>query len=366
MEQQNNDPINALPEYEVRTMKDDLDKLEGKITEPNLVNLKVPEIKPEPPKDLPIVNNITQSLKPTPVNPKPLPKKPLETKKSSLPDIEDFIVEAPVPKIVPVPTPVPAIPPKPVPVPRPTTKPIIQENDGDDTEEIVEPRRSKKLLTVLLAIIILGLVIGLGYWLLTKSKPVEPVNPPVNNEPKVSASLIKVDATKTFKVENNTSLIDLLINEENSNQPDKTLERIVPTKTNGNALSLSELIQELKLYIPPYTLAELKDNYTLLVYKQGAQQRMSLVIETNNPNNFATTITSWENTMPKDLQEMFLNHQPSNLNTKGFSNNQYRDTSIRFVNFPTPELTIDYAVSNNLFLISTSRESGYNIIDRLK
>lgn len=372
MAQQNNDPINALPEYEVRTMKDDLDKLEGKTTEPKLISLKVPEVKPlsavtsakadEPPKDLPIIL-------------KPLPKKPLEIKKSSLPDIEDFIVPpkpAPVAVPKPIPTPVPMPMPAPV-IPKPAAKPFtplpIQENneENDEIEKTIKAHKTKKLLTILGIIAIVVIIINIiGYLIITAIKSPEPIPLPTDNQPKVPASLIRVDETKILKITNNISLVDLLINEENSTQPEKTLKRIIPIKINNNVLTLNELTQELRIYIPPYTLAELKNSYTLVAYKQGKQQRIGLIVETNNLNNFIEKSKSWEQTMPWNFQGIFLNHQPNNLTTKGFSDNKYREINVRFDNLPGSELAIDYTILNNLFLMSTSEESIHNIIDRLK
>ncbi len=415
MSQQNNDQINALPEYEVRTMKDDLNKVEGRAIQPKLVNLKVPEIqvpKPsikidEPPKELPIVDKIEKPTEPTiktfpkqslseeidnilnapGFEPKPEPKSEIkpsvesktntpeivtpkitinETKKSSLPDIEDFIVPAP-----PVPPPAPTPKPKPLmPVP-PITEPISIEttkfikSENNEIERTIKTHKTKKILTILGIIIIVGLIAGLGYWLITKPRPTEP-EPPVIEQPETPASLIRVDETKVFKMENNSSLVDILINEENSGQPEKTLKRIVPTKINGKALSLNELIQELQIYIPPYTLGELNKNYTLVAYKQGNQQRLGLIIEIKNLPGFIEKSRSWENTMTWNFQGIFLNHQPNNLTVKGFSDYKYNEINVRFVNLAVPELSIDYAILNNLFVVSTSRESMRNIIDRLK
>ncbi|MFH1129432.1 MAG: hypothetical protein V1686_01730 [Patescibacteria group bacterium] len=387
MAQQNNDPINSLPEYEVRTMQDDLNKIEGKTVEPKLVNLKVPEIQvpkpiikkeekiPEPPKELPIIEEAKETLK-TPLSEeidnilnasklksetKPEIKIP-ETKKSSLPDIEDFIV--PVPPPAPTPTATP-IPPPIKPITKKTIKPITQESN--EIETTIKAHKTKKILIILGIIVIIVIVINLiGYLIISKIKKQEPNPLPIDNQPEISMSLIRVDETKIFKIENNSSLIDMLINEENSGQPEKTLKRIVPTKISGNALSLNELTQELRIYIPPYTLAELKNNYTLVTYKQGEQQRIGLIVEINNLEGFIEKSKSWEKTMPWNFQGIFLNHQPNNLTTNGFSDNKYNETNIRIVDLSVPELSLDYAIKNNLFLMSTSRESIYNIIDRLK
>ena len=70
--------------------------------------------------------------------------------------------------------------------------------------------------------------------------------------------------------------------------------------------------------------------------------------------------------MADDLKNLFLFKKPGDPTTKSFKDNRYNNVDIRYINFPGPDVTIDYAISNDLFILSTSKESMYNIIDRLK
>ena len=70
--------------------------------------------------------------------------------------------------------------------------------------------------------------------------------------------------------------------------------------------------------------------------------------------------------MINDLKKFFIGETLGMPASLEFQDNNYRGTLIRYINFPEPDLTIDYAFANNLFILTTSRESMYKIIDRVK
>jgi hypothetical protein len=51
---------------------------------------------------------------------------------------------------------------------------------------------------------------------------------------------------------------------------------------------------------------------------------------------------------------------------KLFLDNTYKGISIKYINLPDPSLTIDYAVAGQLLLVTTSKASMYDAIDRLQ
>ncbi|MBU4284860.1 hypothetical protein KKF60_03210 [Patescibacteria group bacterium] len=325
----NNEPINSLPEYEIRTMKSDLDKLEGGVPK-------------TPPKTLLITP--TPAPVPTPT-PTPTPIKEIkEIKKTPLPETEEFIAPAP-PKIV--------------------TKEI-----KTGTKQEIKPEQIKKKRFYLIPIIIVLAIIAIGvffYWqgrIEEEQQQLPPVQQP--EEPQISVSLFPVDETKIITVGNNASLLNLLKIEADIDQSDGTFKRIVPIKNEKEILFLNELIQELRIAIYPYVLPELKDKYTLVLYGQNGKRRFGLIIEAINTANLEEQLKFWEKTMPDDLKNLFLKESPGGTASKGFHDNIYKEISIRYINFPNPELTIDYAIFNNLFILSISKESMYGIIDRLK
>jgi len=376
----NEDSINALPEYEVRTMQGDINKIEGKPTDNGPVKLNVPVEKPEilkskplietfkppapqkvsPPKELPIV---TEKPKEAMTEFKPTPEATyIETQKASLPGVEELIFASstfPKPQPPTIEPPKPEIPPIPM-APKAQTLPKIKPNRK------INPKK------IILIIFFLLAVIGLGaffYWQGTKPEP-EPKPQPPTNEVTIPASLIPVDQTKILKMDNNASLTDLIKIEASTEQPTQSIKRIIPMVSPGGEdkeiLSLDELIQKLGIAIYPYVFSELTNNYTLILYTQNKEKLIGLVVETNNPANTKDQAKYWEPTMVEDLKNLFLFRKPGKPTTSLFKNNTYKEVSIRYINFPNPDLTIDYAILNNLFILSTSKEFMYNTIDRLK
>lgn len=336
----NNEPINSLPEYEIRTMKSDLDKLEGRVTEKKPEKLELPKT---PPKTLLITP--TPAPVPTPT-PTPTPIREIkEIKKAPLPGTEEFIAPA-TPKIV--------------------TKEI-----KTGTKQEIKPEQIKKKRFYLIPIIIVLAIIAIGvffYWQGRIEEKQQQELPPAEQpeETQISESLFPVDETKIITVGNNASLLNLLKIEVDIDQLDRTFKRIVPIKNEKEILFLNELIQELRIAIYPYVLPELKDKYTLVLYSQNGKRRFGLIIEAINTANLEEQLKFWEKTMPDDLKNLFLKEAPGGTASKGFHDNIYKEISIRYINFPNPELTIDYAIFNNLFILSISKESMYEIIDRLK
>lgn len=74
-----------------------------------------------------------------------------------------------------------------------------------------------------------------------------------------------------------------------------------------------------------------------------------------------------EPTMPEELKDLILFTSSSTEipESPKFTGNTYKDIGIRYVNFPYSTLTLDYAITNNYFVLTTSKEAMYAVIDRL-
>lgn len=326
------DPLNNLPEYEVRTMKDDLE---------------LPRPVAAPPDKLPIVEKA------------PILKAPL-------PSIEEFVSKTKPISLAP-----PIIEPE-----KPKEKPVVSAKRVEKVKppkplkikKIILPEiRAKRRKRALIILIIVIVIVGLGwffYWQGTKPEPLPPPSP-VIEELEVPEPIIEVDNTQKIFLQN-TSLLTTLKAEAKLEQTAQTFERIVPIKGEKEILSLNNLIQGLRIAVYPYVQSELKDNYTLVFYGQDGKRRLGLIIEAIDSNKLKDQLKFWEKTMLDDLKNLFLDENLGEPTSKTFNDNLYKDIAIRYINLPGQDLTIDYAVSGNLLLLSTSKESMYQIIDRIK
>jgi len=181
-------------------------------------------------------------------------------------------------------------------------------------------------------------------------------------------SLLPVDQTEIIEFQKNQSntiwpkLINLI---KEQPQPEKTLQRIAFKEIiylgryKEQYLSFEKFIQTLDLEMPV-----LGKTFTFLVYYQSVGPRLALVVKINDPNQTEKIMKAWEKTMPDDLKWLFL-QEPGSPSTDSFQDNLYKNISIRYLNFPDSALTIDYAIVNDLLIITTSKESMYEIINRL-
>lgn len=65
---------------------------------------------------------------------------------------------------------------------------------------------------------------------------------------------------------------------------------------------------------------------------------------------------------------VWLKNSFGNQATPDFQDNAYNGVAIRYINFPLPDLSIDYAIipDQRLYIVATSQEAMYAIIDRIR
>lgn len=119
-----------------------------------------------------------------------------------------------------------------------------------------------------------------------------------------------------------------------------------------------EIIEPLEINIPADVSDALGEEYTFFTYRSRAGFVVKII-------NQEVNLGDWEKTMLEDLTPLFLDQELGEPATEKFQDNVYRDVNIRYLNFPDPSLTIDYAVVGDYLVITTSRESMYRVIDKV-
>lgn len=132
-------------------------------------------------------------------------------------------------------------------------------------------------------------------------------------------------------------------------------------------LDLKNLVSALGIIISEdvYNNFVSSENYTLFSYKQEQGNRLGLVIALKNNKDIFSGFNVWEKTMADDLKPLLLREDIGQPASQVFQDNVYQDVSIRYLNFPKPDLSIDYAVIGNKLIITSSRASMYAAIDAL-
>jgi len=203
-------------------------------------------------------------------------------------------------------------------------------------------------------------------------QPIEPV------EPTIPDSLIIVDETRTIEltVEQENLLLDdlkLLADQEQILNAFKRILVKLVSQTEKKYADLETFISTIGISLPDniFSLVGTSDiigeNYTLFFYSQPAGNRFAMIIALTEVVDLSQELQVWEASIKTDLNSFFLGIDigTQSTSTEEFQDNIYNDIAIRYLNLPSPDLSIDYAVVDNKLVITTSQESMYATIDAL-
>ncbi len=201
-------------------------------------------------------------------------------------------------------------------------------------------------------------------------RPLEPV------EPVIPDSLIPIERTNTIEVPvgQEALLIDGFKAMAKQEQTQGTLRRILVKlidEQEKSYMDLGSLISALDISIPTSILqavasSEIEaDNYTIFLYKQAEGSRLGIVIDMRESPTLVQDLKSWETGIVNDLKPLLLQNGIPPAFTEEFQDNLYQDIALRYLNFPYPDLSIDYGLVTGKLLITTSRESTFAAVDAL-
>jgi len=131
----------------------------------------------------------------------------------------------------------------------------------------------------------------------------------------------------------------------------------------------AEVVENWGLAIPSAVDKKLSSKYNLFFYGQpGDTARPLLIFKIKNLTGLEEEMFLWEETMLYDIKKMFLGVEHGDAASNIYLDNNYKESEIRYLNLPEPNLTIDYCImpEREYLLISTSRESMWSAIDRIK
>jgi hypothetical protein len=116
------------------------------------------------------------------------------------------------------------------------------------------------------------------------------------------------------------------------------------------------------------------DDKGLRMSTASVAPRLGIALRLKNTDTARSSLNLWERTMLFDLKELF-NHDPEKSSIKDFSDNIYGENSIRYLNFPYSDQSIDYVILEPFYIpadrnidyliITSSKESIYRAIDTL-
>ena len=157
---------------------------------------------------------------------------------------------------------------------------------------------------------------------------------------------------------------------------EKELFKVVLTKlvkqTEKKYVDFSSFLVISKINIPENIQSIIADdgdidgnNYNLFLYNNGENNRTGLIISIDQNLNLVENFKAWEETMFNDIKSLIFEDEVLEPAIKEFQDNIYNEVVIRYINLPTSDLSIDYAIIEDKLIITTSKDSMYAVIDNL-
>ncbi len=229
--------------------------------------------------------------------------------------------------------------------------------------------------------LIITVLIGVGgyYSFINKEQIMSFLNiNSANNEKKLENNQadIKKEPENNFSDKSNFLMIDELtkediissINQTFDKMPENKLLEFVIVDKDNVALLFPELSNALGLTLDSEVMRNLGDNFSVFLYKKSNDnKRVSLVIDISNKKLLSGSISTNSGNLVQAIEPVFLNAQVSpEKEASGFNTSSYENVSIRYNNLSQDtDLSIDYAIIGDKFMLATSKDSGRLIIDKL-
>jgi hypothetical protein len=390
-------PKISLENVEIRTMEKDIKRLGGKGMAEALKEIpkfKIPQVeiskKAEPPKGLPVIEPIK----------KPVPS--FEAKP-----------EIPLP-------PRPSFPSRLEALPKADLSPLLRLKKAQEEKESKEITGAGRKINPKTILVVSGIVVilaaaggGFFYWWKFIKKPATHFSCQefqcvevegkgenkcqINNdclppEPQEPLSLISVDKTETIEYSTDpgavmqSSVLEKIKTKLQTEQTKGAFIRILVKTTDENLVkeyvSLSQISQSTGIVIPSAVAANFDNEYTLFAYmpdseeaglcqqaqindSQCAGPRLGLAIGITSKDAAKQAMANWQTTMIDDLKPLILSQITKANGFKSDANLLYQGKDIYYQNLPISPIALNYALSDDLLIIATSKNCLYQALDRL-
>jgi len=275
--------------------------------------------------------------------------------------------------------------------------------------------KSRRLLIIGGSLVLVLLLTGLGWWLLGReggnssvifspsASPTFSATPiPSVSEP-TPKPLLTVDKQRIIELKKSQKNIEeTLLTLALVQEPAGTIEALMIKNNQDKFITLDQIAQELnwEIFNTPTqscgqqeedclgskTLKDLLDmtKFSLFVFSQSSSStgsspfasstatnkgRLGLVINlketaSSTKDQLLKSLKDLEALLPSEFASLFLEKATIPQNP-AFSQTTYKNTSIRYLNLPSPGLAIDYAIVDQKLVLTTSKDSMLAAIDRL-
>ncbi|MEA2113531.1 MAG: hypothetical protein U9P63_02650 [Patescibacteria group bacterium] len=197
-------------------------------------------------------------------------------------------------------------------------------------------------------------------------------------EPEIPQSLVPVSGTETIEIKARhrelfiKELELILAKDGEGNALNNVLIKAV-SRTERKYIGLSDFLFLSEASLPEKIIQSAAvdesggANYSFFFYNQAKERRLGFALKIAEGIDIREELKMWESEIPENITALFVNLEDITLlaDTEEFQDNTYKSIAIRYINFPNPDLSVDYAIVGDKLIITTSRESMYAVIDAL-
>lgn len=243
------------------------------------------------------------------------------------------------------------------------------------------PKKSsggKKIALAVVIILIVFLLGGGGYYFWAQRKnpigALQTLPAAQNPKPPVKAPIIPniaPDKPNYLSLDLNSSNGAILKNILNDYAAKVTQSKatvpvaFIVTDSQNNPITFQTFAEKFGLSLPQNLLAQLGPGFTLYMYNDSGNTRIGLAVAEKNDAQLKAALFQAESSLLQAMEPLFLTSSYT-LNNRPFENSSYNGAAIRFNNIISPiELSVDYTVYQNQWLVGTTKMTLRSIIDLL-
>lgn len=174
-----------------------------------------------------------------------------------------------------------------------------------------------------------------------------------------SESLIPVSGTIQISLAADSNLAETLKSNLSQSIIEKGTFNDISIDLEGAPLSSKTFLNLLNLRIPSELESALTGKFTFFVYSHGDKLRYGLAMKTGS--DISSQLLAWESKMFQDLSSLYIGSSPQMIKNE-FKNNTSYSASIRYLNLPESDTSLDYSLRNDLLIITTSKDSMVDLL----
>lgn len=231
-----------------------------------------------------------------------------------------------------------------------------------------------RIVTIaIIAFVILVSGIGGYYFWITRQKPVEPATEtpasPVVKEPVLPFSIDKPNYLNVDLENSDSEKIKQTISQEDQKIIDSKITspvEFIVSDLQNNPINFEEFTAKAGIILPIEITSSLNNSFSLFIFNDNGKAKIGLSVDSRDDVKLKSSLSAEESNLINDFG-FFLSLSSSNYSSesvKSFSSSSYNELEIRYLNIVSPEeLSIDYTIYNNKFILGTTKLTLRSIID---